>query len=113
MILSLLVINDPGISDHSAVLFTLALHEPQYPVKTISFHKIKSINIDKFIADINKRPLLTEAPCTIDDLNSSYKTELLPILDAHAALKMSTITLRNDGVWSTDELLAGKKNLCP
>ena len=67
--------------------------------------------MDKFTADIKNSPVLTKTPGNVEDLFCSYNSELLAILDAHASLKTSIITLKNDCEWFTDELLAAKKNL--
>ena len=40
---------DPSISDHTAVHFTFTLPKPPHITKTISFHKIISINHVEFV----------------------------------------------------------------
>ena len=62
------VISDPGISDHSAINFTLNLPRPPHLTKTISFHKTKSINHTAFTNCLTTSPTISTTSDNIEDL---------------------------------------------
>lgn len=76
-----ILVDDPGISDHCSVNFSMNLTKPALPTKNIQYRKIKSINSAKFMSDI----------CT--SLLDSYNIILGDLLDKYALSKQITITV--------------------
>ncbi len=103
---------DPGLSDHVAVLFTLSILKPPHHTKTISFRKLKAINKAKFIDDLSVSPIIVNAPAMCDSLTQAYNSSLMGVLDQHAPLRTTTITVRPECKFFNDELLATKRHVC-
>ena len=82
---------DLFISDHAAVLTRLGLSRPGLSLKTTTYRKIKSINLDSFHSDIQASSLCDDKQFdTADDLDAyarEYTTTLSALLDRHAPLK--------------------------
>ena len=53
-------VRDPIISDYYAVHCDLVLQKPQFAKKTITYRKLRSINIETFCEDIQNSPLLLQ-----------------------------------------------------
>lgn len=78
-------------SDHKPVITTLELLVPPTPEReTHSFRRIAAINIDKFIADIEKSDLILHPPPDLGNLVECYNTTLRNLLDQHAPLITKT-----------------------
>ena len=108
-----LVLNTPiadcYLSDHSTVLYNLALQKPQLTVKEVSFRRTKAINIDAFREELRSSQLCQNPPSTLPDLVSSYKSTLSRLIDKHAPLRKKTITMRPCVPWFNDERKAAKQ----
>ena len=108
-----LVLNTPiadcYLSDHSTVLYNLALQKPQLTVKEVSFRKTKAINIDAFQDELRSSQLWQNPPSTLQDLVSSYNSTLSRLIDKHAPLTKKTITMRPCVPWFNDEIKAAKQ----
>ena len=108
-----LVLNTPiadcYLSDHSTVLYNLALQKPQLTVKEVSFRKTKAINIDAFRDELRSSQLCQNPPSTLPDLVSSYNSTLSRLIDKHAPLRKKTITMRPCVPWFNDEIKAAKQ----
>ncbi len=95
----------PLISDHEAILFSLAAERPRPVKKDIQYRSLKKINFAKFYQDISSSAIGNTAPFSETfELTALYNTELTRILDAHAPLKSKSIYDRNKCKWFTDEL---------
>ncbi len=106
-----ITLTDPLISDHLAILFSARLPKPPLHRKTITSRKIRSINHDKFIHDIESSGLLTSTTIDTDNITEVYFKSLNDILDKHAPLKTSTVTVRQGCGWFTDQLRTQKRGL--
>ena len=82
---------DLFISDHATVLTRLRLSRPGLSLKTTTYRKIKSINLESFHSDIQASSLCDDKQFdTADDLDAyarEYTTTLAALLDRHAPLK--------------------------
>ena len=82
---------DLFVYDHTAVFTRLGLSRPGLSLKTTTYRKIKSINLDSFHSDIQARtPCYDKQFDTSDDLDAyarEYTTILSALLDRHAPLK--------------------------
>ncbi len=104
IIKSTLVDDGIGISDHFLIQCMLGTRPPKWPTKTVSFRPIRTIDMDAFLDDVQRLPLI-QAPCSsIDERTTQYNDGLRSILDRHAPVKTKTIVLRPDAPWMSDEL---------
>ena len=111
-ILSELRVSDSAISDHWPILFNISLVKPPLIKKTISFRKIKSVNKEAFLTDICNSTIVRNPPSSLPELVASYHDCLSTILDKHAPVKSSVITVRPDCEWFNNDLLSVKQNPC-
>ncbi|XP_052791708.1 uncharacterized protein LOC128225851 [Mya arenaria] len=117
-IISAVVVTDPGLSDssgkiakdHLAVMFNALAAKPPPVKKTVTYRKLRSIDVDSFKADILSSDLLklSQSTSDADTLVSSYNSELSALIDNHAPLCLKTITLRPSCPWYTEELHGAK-----
>ena len=85
---------DPGLSDntgkvsrnHFAVLFTAKAKQPAQMRKTITFRKLRAINIDLFNGDIKSSDTIAinKQSSDIETLVKAYTDELSSLIDKHA-----------------------------
>ncbi len=104
-------ISDPGISDHRAITLSLHIQKPPTITKQIHYRKIKAINADKFINDLNTSALVTQPLTTLADLLGSYDKVLTSTLDNHAPVRTKTVTVRPECKWFNNSLGAIKRDL--
>ena len=83
---------DPAISDHSMVSCSLDVFKSKRPRESLSYRRIKAIDIQQFTKDIIESPLADTFSALVDpkDLVASYNTLLGKLLDKHAPLKTKT-----------------------
>ena len=98
------VVLNPGLSDHSAVFFTIALPRPQPLRITKPGRKLRAIDHNVFNTDLSKTTLLTAPPSTIEGLVNVYNSCLSSTLDHHAPIKSRTYIEKPDSKWWSDEL---------
>ena len=86
---------DLSISDNAAVFTRLGLSRPGLSLKTTTYRKIKSINLDSFHSDIQASSLCDDKQFdTADDLDAHARentTTLSALLDRHAPLNRTLI----------------------
>nr|XP_058940209.1 uncharacterized protein LOC131768500 [Pocillopora verrucosa] len=99
-----LSINDPVISDHFAVLCTLAIKRPPKAKLTISSRKLRTIDPDNLRRDIRSSALYNSPSQEITELCDQYDSVLLSILDKHAPLRTRIINLRPNAPWYSEEI---------
>ena len=102
-------VSNPGISDHLAVSFKLAVKKPDFERKVIQFRKLKSIDHNAFQADILSSGLLDMKTENVESSVNQYNQILGKLLDKHAPLKETTVTLRPSAPWYTDEVDEAKR----
>jgi len=110
------VVTDPGLSvssgniskDHYAVIFNARASKPAPVRKTVTFRKLREINIEKFKQDITESEIQFENIHDPETLVQTYDTKLSALVDKHAPLRTKSITLRPTCPWYTDELHEAK-----
>ena len=104
---------DLFISDHAAVLTRLGLSRPRFCLKTTTYRKTKSINLDSFHSDIQARSLCEDKQFdTADDLDAyarEYTTTLSALLDRHAPLKTRRRVTRPVVPWYNETIDSAKR----
>ena len=90
--------------DHLAVGFRACEAKPAPVRKTISFRKLRSIDINSFKQDIAKSDILHTSDTSVDRLVEAYSKGLCSLIDIHAPIKTKSIVIRPSCPWFTDEL---------
>lgn len=99
--------SDYYISDHFSVLCHLAPPKPGFRKETVSYRKVKSINLDSFKKDL-KDGLSECSSNTLNDLLSTYSRVMSVTLDSHAPVITKTILTRPKQPWFNDDIKASK-----
>ena len=97
------------MSDHNWVHSTISHEKPAWPVKELSFRKLRNINHDKFEADIMSSALVTNSSSEIEAMAEQYQDTLSNLLDQHAPLTTKIIKVRNMVPWYNDEIKQAKR----
>ena len=100
---------DHFLSDHGAVHFTINSNRPDITVKTVSYRKLKSIDMNAFQLAIADSDLFLDPPDNPEDLAMCYNNTLKKILDDHAPLVTRTTISRPRVPWITEEIRASKR----
>ena len=100
---------DTFISDHRSIIFQLQIKKAPPVQKTVSFRKIRSINIEAFKSDIANSDLCKQPKTSLPDLVDQYSKTLTDCLDIHAPLLTKTITIRPAVTWYTEECSEAKR----
>ena len=113
-IISCIDVTDPGlfdksgkvIRDHFAVIFSARAAKPRPVKKTVSFRKLRAIDVDSFKHDIVSSSVLNSSLNTADleELVSAYTSELSALIEKHVPRRTKTITLRPSCVLYTQNL---------
>ena len=90
-------------SDHFSVLCEYNTRKPSPLKKQIVYRKIKNIIISDFKDDINNIDWNPQEQ-DLEKLIFQYDSYLGQILDKHAPLKQSIITVRPESPWMTDQI---------
>ena len=104
-----LPVSDCFLSDHSTVLCDLNVTRPSYLWKTMSYRKLKGINMQLFKEDLRLSDLCQQPPEKLDDLTHSYNTTLKRILDTHAPLRVRSAVVRPRVPWFTNGIREAKR----
>lgn len=115
-IVSKVVVTDPGLCDHLgkltrdhfAVGFTTTLTKPAPVQKTVSFRRLRAIDVEAFKQDIKSSYVLSPTEGTVDSLVDAYNEGLKVLIDKHAPARVKTIIQRPNCPWYTDELHEAK-----
>ena len=104
---------DLFISDHATVLTRLRLSRPGLSLKTTTYRKIKSINLESFHSAIQASSLCDDKQLdTADDLDAyerEYTTPLSALLDWHAPLKTRRRVTRPVVPWYNETIDNAKR----
>ena len=96
----------PFISDHSMVQCTTSIPHKDIIQESVTFRKIKDIEVAQFANDVEKHPLLKSEGHT-DDVNTlvaNLETALWEVLDSHVPEKSKVITCRPKYPWYSSEI---------
>ncbi|XP_052791884.1 uncharacterized protein LOC128226025 [Mya arenaria] len=98
--------NGRVLNDHYAVMFYASASRPPPIRKTVTYRKLRSINIDNLREDIRNTDFFGNKiiPLDIDTAVEEYSNILNAIIDKHAPLKTKTIVLRPSCPWYTESL---------
>ncbi len=117
-IVSTIEVNDPGLSDsdgkisrdHFAVIFHIRAEKPAPIRKTVTYRKLRSIDIESFRNDIksleiiNSNVIISDVDEHVESLNNSLES----LVDKHAPLLTKQVTLRPTSPWYNEELHEAK-----
>ncbi len=103
-VVSDIYVSAPVIADHSAIHFKLACSKPGFERKTITFRRLKSIDLKSFSQDILSSPLHSNRENTLECLVNQYQNVLSDILDKHAPLRTKVVTIRPSAQWYTPDI---------
>lgn len=104
-----IIISDPAISDHYAVIFKLPLTKPCAEKKSVTSRKYKDIDITEFYNDLRTTAVITSPASTVSALITQYNSSLLNVLDRHAPEIRRTVTIRQNTKWFTEEVASMKR----
>ena len=100
---------DRFLSDHGTVLFSLKSTKPSLLEKTISYRKLKSIDLNSFQSDLAATDLCRNPPEALEDLAKCYNGTLKVVLDKHAPLITRSIKERPRVPWFNEEIKMAKR----
>ena len=101
--------SDYHISDHWSVICQLNLDKPRITKKTVTFRRIKDIDLCALSDEISSSDLCTNTPDTLSDLVICYNSTLASSLDQHAPLITKTIPARPFVPWFNDDIKEARK----
>ena len=99
---------DCYFSDHAPVLCHLHSIKPSFSTRTLSYRKIKLVNVDSLNDDRANSELCKNPPDDLEELLLSYNKTLIAVLDKHAPVKTRTIVMRPQVPWYKDEIRQAK-----
>ena len=100
---------NPGLSDHNAVMFEFPTTKPPFPRKSVSCRKYRSIDLEKFKADIDNSILSCPTSNDPDELVQQFHQTLTSLLDQHAPLKSRTIIVRPRALWFNEDIAQSRQ----
>jgi exonuclease III len=103
-------VDNLDISDHYSVFIHLSLLKGTHQKHTVTYRKMKAIDVSKFTKDIETSLLTsTHNQLPLMEMISQYNNELHRILDEHAPQKSKSVIQRPNTDWYDDELRAAKQ----
>jgi Reverse transcriptase (RNA-dependent DNA polymerase)/Endonuclease/Exonuclease/phosphatase family len=97
--------DDPGLSDHMAILCTLEIPARQRPARiTKTVRNYRSIDIDLFSQDILASSLFSSPATGVEPYLDQFNSTLSEILDMHAPIKSVCYTPRTNKPFFTEEI---------
>ena len=98
------------LSDHFFVECFIRFPSPSISSKSVSYRKLKSIDIDAFKSDITSSVLCSNTHWNdLGNLSKLYVSTLSEILDRHALLKRKTLVTRVKIPWFNADVLQLKR----
>jgi hypothetical protein len=112
-IVSNIEVNDPGLADsdgkisrdHFAVIFHIRAEKPAPIRKTVTYRKLRSIDIESFRNDIESLEIINSNVIIsdVDEHVESFNNSLASLVDKHAPLLTKQITLRPTSPWYNED----------
>ena len=96
------------IRDGYAITCFITQQIPATSLGTVSYRKLKSINVDSFRNDIQVSSSLNDSSGTLDEITTRYVSSLNDLIDKHAPLLQRTITVRSQARWYDEQLRDAK-----
>ena len=100
---------DCYFSDHAPVLCHLHSIKPSFSTRTLSYRKIKLVNVDSLIDELANSEVCKNPLDDLEELLLSYNKTLLAVLDKHAPVKTRTIVMRPQVPRYKDEIRQAKR----
>lgn len=105
-------VTDPGLCDesgnlkrdHFAVSFCVSAAKPTFQKKTITYRKLRAIDINSLNHDLSSLNLNDMLSANPEEFLDAYIDGLTKLVDQHAPARSKTITLRPNCAWFTDDL---------
>ena len=103
--------NTPSFkSDHFWVHCELNIAKPPLPTKTVSYRKMKAIDLEQFSKDVTCSNLTNIDNFTCpDDVVNAYNSVLRELLNKHAPMKKKTITIHPKNPWYNADIASAKR----
>ena len=101
-----------AISDNFSVIADLKIpadHGHTVP-QTITYRKLKAINMEAFKADINNSDFIKNPKSIATGLAQQYGSVLTTLVDFHAPLATKMISPKPPNLWMTPAILASKRH---
>ena len=98
-------------SDHRSVLVSVSCRASRFPSKQISFRRLRCIDPEAFVADIECLSLLTNPSENLDCLVTQYNSDLRSLIDKHAPLVNKNVVLRPFAPWIGDDIRQSKREM--
>ena len=99
---------DMGISDHSAIKFTISAARWRAVLK-VKYRKLRAINADIIRQDIHVLRLEDLESLSVDELVNHYDATLVNLVETHAPLLETNVRMRPDTAWYNDDLRDAKQ----
>jgi len=101
-------VHDPILSDHFAVHCLLSFAKPVHKPCTVTYRKLRSIDVDSFHQDIANSSLCKSPAIDVSDLCNQYDSVLSTILDKHAPIRTKIASSRSKAPWYNDTIRENK-----
>ena len=102
-------VSDYHISDHWSVTCLVNLDKPNVTRKTVTFGRIKGVDLAALSNEFSSSDLCMNTPDTLSELVDCYNTALSSALDRHAPLVTRTIPPRPLVPWFNDEIKEARR----
>ena len=100
---------DRFISDHASILCSLHSIKPSLTVRSISYRKLKAINMESLNKELSTTGLCQAPPNDLEELVNCYNETLRSVLDKHAPLTTKTIVERARVPWFNEEIREARR----
>jgi hypothetical protein len=88
-------------NDHRPVLVSLSCRSPRFPSMPISFRRLRDIDPEAFVHDIERLNLITDPSDALDCLVTQYN-DGRSLIDKHAPVITKNVVLRPSAPWITE-----------
>ncbi|XP_062609777.1 uncharacterized protein LOC134271591 [Saccostrea cucullata] len=106
---SIITGNGNAAGDHLAIKAYLQVAKPPKERKTVTFRRMKKLEIEKFRTDLDSSPVLSDKTDSLKNLITDYDHELRAVLNKHVPEETRTITLRPNTPWYMEDLRTAKR----
>ena len=86
--------SDYFLSDHCSSLCDLTVGKPTLPTKSISYRKIKAIDLKILCEEMSTTKLRQDSPNTLNDFVECHNLTLASTVDGHGPLLTKTLAIR-------------------
>ena len=97
------------LQDHYAIIARLSIEKQSPRNKSITFRKLRDIDLNEFKYDITNSPMLNNSALPLEEMVKNYNKCLSITLDNHAPIICKIITVRKNALWYDNTLLSAKR----